>query len=214
MKKGITLVFVSSLLVVSRFFAAGTAAASEKDKKHEAGSRQQDFVDAARQGAGLRELQEIKTKIGDIDYLYASQALVQAVVHGHLETVNILLDSFKIDPNGFDYQHSPLRRAIFSNRPLIVQTLLDHGANCNGSATNGDTSLHFAAYFNRPNIVRALLEAGANPYVLNRSDQTFIDVASNPAHMRKILDSFLARGSKAAAQPAPEPSRPAPASSS
>ncbi|HSW74025.1 MAG TPA: hypothetical protein VLG71_02625, partial [Candidatus Limnocylindria bacterium] len=59
--------------------------------------------------------------------------------------------------------------------------------------------------------------AGANPYIRDEQGNTFLaylpttptgQLRPEGEHILKIWESYLARGSKAAAQHAPEPSRP------
>ena len=71
---------------------------------------------------------------------------------------------------------TPLMRACLSGPDLsIASLLLDHQADPNLQAQDGDTALHFAVRQRRRDLVELLLAKGANPNLRNKQDLTALD---------------------------------------
>lgn len=83
-----------------------------------------------------------------VDHYDAKQrtALTLAVANSNTECVNLLL-KYKADCNLPDVnKHTPLFRAVFSERDdQLVKLLLSHGARVAVQDTNGKTPLHLAS---------------------------------------------------------------------
>lgn len=60
---------------------------------------------------------------------------------------------------------------------VLVNLLLEHGANVNGCPPGGKTPLMFAAMFNRCDMVDRLLEAGADINATDLEGRRAIDLA-------------------------------------
>ncbi|XP_070196145.1 serine/threonine-protein phosphatase 6 regulatory ankyrin repeat subunit B-like [Littorina saxatilis] len=60
---------------------------------------------------------------------------------------------------------TPLMIAVKENRTLIIEKLLELGANVNEQAKDGRTALHFAACYSREDTIRLLLGRKADPFI-------------------------------------------------
>ncbi len=116
-------------------------------------------------------------------------------VHGNtpnltLQTLWILRD-YGANINGHYFQkqtpfdkavkeQTPLAEAIDDRNWLVVNWLLENGANVKSRDANGDTPLHRVAHLQDVgDIVRKLLRRGADPTARNNKGQTPLDVAGN-----------------------------------
>lgn len=117
-----------------------------------------------------------------------TSALVVAVLSGHRELAQLLLES-GADPNAAGAGYTPLHAAVLQGDPAVVGALLARGANPNvaivrgtpvprysktlflSGSTIGATPFLLAAQFDEPDIMRALVEHGANP-LLAKPDGT------------------------------------------
>jgi ankyrin repeat protein len=109
------------------------------------------------------------------------------------------LFDFGVDVNiKNDYDATPLLFAS-NHDPGVVQFLLDHGADPNIGAWNGDgtgeTPLHYASESGRIEIARLLIEHGASVEVQDKAGRTPLDVASGEQHdeMIKLLLELRAK---------------------
>ena len=105
----------------------------------------------------------------DEDQEVLDEALILAATNGHLEAAELLVaQGARID--GRAYETTPLLRATFRNREDMVDWLLDHGADPNGTGwlgghAKGVTAFHLAAADGRREIIDQLRQAGADPSV-------------------------------------------------
>ncbi|KAF3919428.1 Ankyrin-3 [Orbilia brochopaga] len=81
-----------------------------------------------------------------------------------------------------DVQLRPLHYAVESNSLECVRSLLDGGAQVDGTTSRDRTPLHFAAELGKPDIVRLLLEKKAAPTKLSRSGFAAVYLACNKGH--------------------------------
>jgi ankyrin repeat protein len=78
------------------------------------------------------------------------------------EDVALFLASNVIDINGNSDYGTPLMAAVYKNRPVIVERLLELKANPNLADANGTTPLHFAIIFRNEKIIKLLMDANAD----------------------------------------------------
>ena len=76
------------------------------------------------------------------------------------------------------YSTRTLFEASFNGYLVVVETLLDRGANPNCATARGTTPLHFASCSGHIEVVRALLAAGADMRIAKNNGQTPRDVAT------------------------------------
>lgn len=96
---------------------------------------------------------------------YGTTALMDACLHGHLETVEVLL-AHGADPNLCGLVHpsigvTALMRASAGKDARIVEKLIEAGAALNARDDLGETALHCAVANGELEIVTLLVEAGA-----------------------------------------------------
>ena len=114
-------------------------------------------------------------------------ALMLAVVHGRTEIVNALL------VNGARPDKSPdaLVEAAGRGHQVMVQKLLDHGADPDAPVYMGFTALFRAAAYNRIEVVKDLVTNGASP----AKSPCALVVAARCGHLR-IVQILLANGAR------------------
>jgi ankyrin repeat protein len=123
-------------------------------------------VDNLPAAAGLGRVEETIRLLPTADSRSRQVALALASQHGHAEVVSALLDAGedpnRYNPDGFHSHSTPLHQAIASDRPAVVQLLLDRGAQTDIKDTiyNG-TALDWAIYCERPGIAEELRSRGA-----------------------------------------------------
>lgn len=83
----------------------------------------------------------------------------------------------------------PLIEAVRNNKPLMIQWLIDYGANVQARDYLGDTALHKAAHSGNLNAATLLLEAGAevNPVNGNRTIPLHQASINNDVPMTRLL---------------------------
>jgi len=120
-----------------------------------------------------------------------------AVVTGNLEALQQHIDAGtdlnKKDPYGGS---SPLISAALFDKPELVKTLIEAGADLNFQNKEGSTALITAAFFGRPEIVRTLLDSGADKTIKNKYGATayesviapFSEVKNTYDMMGKMLE--------------------------
>lgn len=83
----------------------------------------------------------------------------------------------------------PLHLSVGRGDLVTVTALLNHDADPNHPAGNGDTPLHVAARLSRPDITQLLLLHGANPRATNAQGDTALHVAAT--HARRAHTQLL-----------------------
>lgn len=128
---------------------------------------------------------------------YRRKNLLQAVKTGDVEEVKSLL-SLGSDVNArYDAAMTPLYWAAQEGQTTIVQLLLDHGADVNGSdLLSGWTALHMAAMYGHDSVVELLLNGGANIDATANEGETALDLASEGEHSA-VVQILVQRGAKA-----------------
>ena len=84
------------------------------------------------------------------------------------------------DPNRLDAgpnHWTPLLHAVHKHQLGSVVTLIDNGADSNGSDPDGTTPLMMAAGYGYTDLVELLLRRGANPRITDRYGATAVDLA-------------------------------------
>ena len=119
-------------------------------------------------------------------------ALHAAVCNGHLDVVQVLLES-GASVNISNCRHStPLHEATEQNSLEMVKTLHKHGAHIDVANENGSTPLCIALANTDTDIVRYLLEAGASTLAPNPAGLSAMHVAAASGHLEgiKLLLSY------------------------
>ena len=94
---------------------------------------------------------------------------------------------------------SPLGYAIDENDTVMIQALLNRGAEVNlADSETGDTLLMEAARYSTPEVVQVLIEAGANVNAKNKLGQTALTLADNTDNSwrREIVALLIKNGAK------------------
>jgi hypothetical protein len=81
--------------------------------------------------------------------------------------------------------------AIRLRQPVLLDTLLRHGANVNVSNFQGDTPLHVAIFVNDISMIKAILLAGANIHIKNNRGISPIVYATMSSHVKPEILRFL-----------------------
>jgi len=132
------------------------------------------------------EIRQLLEKKADIDYCTpeGTTALSIAAHHGHIKTVNLLLE--KNAKHQLAREHDgaqPLHFAVKAGHKEIVHSLLQAQANPNVPIIHNIFPLHTAAYNGNKEIINALLDAKANPHVAGTDDQvTALYMAEQEGH--------------------------------
>ncbi|KAL8939033.1 MAG: hypothetical protein Q9216_003582 [Gyalolechia sp. 2 TL-2023] len=138
--------------------------------------------------ASLRRIQIIPVLIHkpglDVNFQFddsQSTALHLAAASGDSKTTRLILSHPEIDVNKKSRWSPPLTNAASGGYFLVVEALLDHGADPElqeGADEASGTALNRAIDYGHAEIVRLLLERGANPRVLDTYNRTIIHSAA------------------------------------
>jgi len=124
-----------------------------------------------------------------------SSALIEASLHGHLDTVRRLLDQgADINAKG-NTGATALMMACWWGHADIVRLLLDRGANVNARGLDGYTALMEAARYGRFEIAELLLERGAHVNSKTAMGKTARTFAKEKGHaqLEELLLDYGAR---------------------
>ena len=109
-----------------------------------------------------------------------TDALTLAIIHGHDQVVQILLDhwTYTHGADGRDDRgRTTLMYAALWGNTQVMQSMIDNGAHVNALTYQGSTALMFAASRGHVQAVRLLLEKGADPIVKNKNGYTATSLA-------------------------------------
>ena len=81
---------------------------------------------------------------------------------------------------------TPLHKAVMSEKPELVQLLLDAGADVSVLAYGGLTPLHFAAMNDNCTIINMLLSAGADKSAKDDDGETAADIAAQYGNKKAL----------------------------
>ncbi|CAL1283118.1 unnamed protein product [Larinioides sclopetarius] len=118
--------------------------------------------------------------------LSGNTALHLAVIKGHLDIVEVLLNKGADVKSTFDNSSHPLHLAAVSGNVDIVKCLLKHGAAVNCVNNFGETPLHKAAAFNASEVIDFLLKNGADIESHDNAHFTPLLVAVAEGHVDAI----------------------------
>lgn len=127
------------------------------------------------------EVRAVKSKSG---VKASAGTLIEASLHGHLDTVRRLLDQgADINAKG-NTGATALMMACWWGHVDIVKLLLDRGANVNAKGLDGYTALMEAARYGRFEIAELLLERGAHVNAKTAMGKTARSFAKDKGHTR------------------------------
>lgn len=117
-----------------------------------------------------------------------NQALMEAILEKDIERIKYLIEEENINVNAIigDNEITPLMIASSISRvensdntnKIIIQYLVQRGANVNAQDRYGNTSLMIASIYGSLNIVKYLVEyAGADINILNENQETALEIA-------------------------------------
>ena len=107
-----------------------------------------------------------------------SAALHSAVLHGHLESIRMLLAQGAYVDVPSSHGHTPLHLAVNNNRPEVMELLLAHGANSDARDGLQSTSLHHAILRGSTKLSEMLLNHHANPRIRDNMNLTSLHLAA------------------------------------
>lgn len=120
-----------------------------------------------------------------------SNAMHLAVYGGHTAIVELLWEKggkeLSRQPRG-DWQDKPIHSAAYSDRPEVIETLVNLGASIHERQETDETALHIACQHGRPKVVRKLLDLRADPTLCERDGMTPLHLATRNGHVEIIQD--------------------------
>ncbi|GAA4451628.1 hypothetical protein GCM10023156_19890 [Novipirellula rosea] len=135
-------------------------------------------------------------------------ALGWAALHGHVDSVRILIDA-GADPSSMDaLSMTALHTAALGNQADVISFLVDAGFDLHAEAFDKMTPLHVAAEVNAIASVKKLVELGADPTRLNkRSESPYLAAKScgKPGAYRFLESHTPAELRKKKRKPKPPP---------
>lgn len=124
---------------------------------------QKDIYDVARSGTieDIKGLMTINADTINVVNKDGYVPLTLACYKGSTEVALFLASKVKDIDGNSDYG-TPLMAAVYKNRPIIVERLLELNANPNSADANGTTPLHYAIIFRNEKIIKLLIDAKAD----------------------------------------------------
>ena len=122
---------------------------------------------------------------------------------GKIKEVRRLLGSRMVDVNMCtlhinNVRWTPLHMASVYGRKVVVQLLLNAGAECGKEDDEERTPLHLAAENNHPHVVNILLDAGADPNTEDYDGYTPLHAAASKSHHEEcykyVIQLLVKRG--------------------
>ena len=121
------------------------------------------------------------------------QQLQSAACDGDYEAVVDLVENKGCNPSGFDFWQKPLALAASSGHVQVVDYLLQHGADVNGTDLNGDSALMSAVcHLGTLQIVQMLLENGADVNHRDAQNKSVLEWATERSS-QEIIDFLTAQ---------------------
>jgi ankyrin repeat protein len=135
---------------------------------------------------GLDDLAASLVSSGQIDLdqrdINGRNAVSQAIVHGRIEIVRLLVDHGAALDTRTEEGNSPLMLAVLAKSPEIVDLLLANKVDINARNKLGHTALMLAAASAQNGLVRRLITAGADLQLRNRDDMDAFQIATESGH--------------------------------
>nr|WP_321223117.1 ankyrin repeat domain-containing protein [uncultured Psychroserpens sp.] len=124
---------------------------------------QKDIFDVARSGTidEVKALMAINADTINVANKEGYVPLTLSCYKGNTEVALYLATKVK-DVDGNSNYGTPLMAAVYKNRPIIVERLLQLDANPNLADVNGTTPLHYAIIFRNEKLIKLLMDAEAD----------------------------------------------------
>ena len=103
---------------------------------------------------------------------YETTALVEAVGHGHLEAVALLLDRGASPSKPNSRGGTPLIEAAGHGQAAVLGLLVERGADLTATNPEGWTAFHYACYYNNPGCVEVLVRADCDTAAKTKNGHT------------------------------------------
>lgn len=128
------------------------------------------------------ETSEAHRQLSEMGLDHSPEAFVEAARRGHVEAVELFLET-GMDPEVTGSEgYTPLIRASAAGREEVARVLLDEGARVDGAGANGTTPLLQATWNGRNEVVRLLLIHGADINQRSPDGLTPLMLASAAGH--------------------------------
>ncbi|RDW63668.1 hypothetical protein BP6252_11213 [Coleophoma cylindrospora] len=170
------------------------------------GGEHETCLQAAIMGGNLTVVQELLICGADpnVAVEFLGHVLFTACREGHAEIVKLLVELHGCDPNmtgrfedhgswatvGFE---TPLHMATVKGHALVVQTLLENGADISYEGDESGQALHLAAYEGQEAVVKVLLNKGADVNAVGGRYGTALAAAVSSAQI-DIIQVLLDKG--------------------
>ena len=121
--------------------------------------------------------EEILTKLSKLSKEQIDNSLIQAARNNLISVFKLFID-YKIPINlncRDEFRYTPLMLACIKGNYLLVELLINNGANVNLKNRFGTSALMHASFYGRSKIVDLLLKAGAKTDVTDRAHELPLD---------------------------------------
>lgn len=150
-----------------------------------------DTRESLRRGDAVAEVRRFirHHHVNEVDY-QGDTMLMHAAMYGRPRAAQILLwDGANVNKQDENAGWSPLHGAAFRGKLVMVNRLLDAGADINLQTNLGQTPLHLAAYEGNLEVVKKLLQAGANDILQDNDGYTAYDNAygRDRVHIKQLI---------------------------
>lgn len=136
-----------------------------------------------------RLVDDLKVDLSTFKGLHGYALIHHAASRGHGSIVAELLRNNRFSVNLLnDLHETALHLAVYGGHLLLVDQLLDSGAEINAQTTDQETPLFYAARRKHVAVIRLLMQRGANADIINRFGEKAIDQAPDQISQNAFTD--------------------------